>query len=91
MQEMKSLDADFNTKVAEMNQAQGSAKVDAIAAAINDLAKEHQVLHQRMEEMTANNVAPAGKTGRSGRLAERAGRRQSGSGAGHEPKWTPGQ
>jgi hypothetical protein len=51
MVEMKAMDAELDKRVAQMNEAQGSAKVDAMAAVINQLIKEHQVMHQRMTAM----------------------------------------
>ncbi len=51
MVEMEKLDTDLDKQVAKMNQAQGNAKVDAMAAALNDLVKEHNLMRQRMTEM----------------------------------------
>jgi len=34
-----------------MNAAQGPAKVDAMAAVVNELAREHIEMHHRMHEM----------------------------------------
>ncbi len=51
MAELKSMDATLDKDVARMNQAQGSAKTDAMAAVINDLVKEHDLIRDRMAAM----------------------------------------
>lgn len=51
MQEMQNMDAELDRKVAVMNKAQGNAKVEAMAAVINELVKERQMMRQRMTTM----------------------------------------
>jgi hypothetical protein len=51
MSEMKAMDTDLDRKLAQMNEAQGNARIDAMAAVINDLVKERQRMRQRMNAM----------------------------------------
>ena len=51
MAEMKAMDAELDQKVAQMNEAKGEAKVDAVADVINQLVKERKTMHQEMAKM----------------------------------------
>jgi hypothetical protein len=51
MAEMKADDAKLDALVKEMNAANGDAKVDAIAAVINELVRQHRIMHGRMGQM----------------------------------------
>ena len=43
--------ARLDALVGAMNAAEGPAKVDAIAAVVNELASTHKAMHQHMQEM----------------------------------------
>jgi hypothetical protein len=51
MAEMKAGDAKLDALVKEMNAATGDAKVNAVAAVVNELVQQHRAMHGRMGEM----------------------------------------
>jgi hypothetical protein len=52
MADMKAADARLDALVKDMNAATGSAKVDAIAAVLNELLQERKAMHERMGKMS---------------------------------------
>jgi type II secretory pathway component PulM len=65
MTEMKAADAKLDELVGAMNAATGDAKVTAMAQVINELARQHQVMHQRMgmmDQMTMGMMGGKGAT-----------------------------
>lgn len=51
MEEMQARDAELEKLVATMNQASGAAKVDAIAAVVNELVAQHRMRHAQRGQM----------------------------------------
>jgi hypothetical protein len=51
MAEMKAGEAKLDALVKEMNAAAGDAKVTALAAVVNELVRQHKVMHGRMGQM----------------------------------------
>ena len=51
MAEMKAGDAKLDALVEDMNAAAGEAKVNAIAAVVNELVQQHKSMHGRMGQM----------------------------------------
>lgn len=51
MAEMKAMDASLDLKVAAMNAAKGRAKVDAMAAVINEMVSQHKQMMAKMMGM----------------------------------------
>ncbi len=84
--ELKALDATLDKDVARMNQAQGSAKTDAMAAVINDLVKEHNVIRDRMTEMHQRMMSHMQQ-----RQQTMGGAEQSGGGSSSGSGGQPGQ
>jgi hypothetical protein len=65
MAEMKAADAKLDELVRAMSAATGDAKVTAMAQVINELARQHQVMHQRMgmmDQMTMGMMGGKGAT-----------------------------
>jgi hypothetical protein len=65
MTEMKVADAKLDELVRAMNAATGDAKVTAMAQVINELARQHQAMHQRMgmmDQMTMGMMGGKGAT-----------------------------
>jgi hypothetical protein len=65
MADMKAGDAKLDELVRAMNAATGEAKVTAMAQVINELAKQHQAMHQRMgmmDQMTMGMMGGKGAT-----------------------------
>lgn len=54
MAEMKSMDASLDRKLAAMNAASGSAKVEAMAGVVNELVSERKKMEQNMMTMHAD-------------------------------------
>ena len=48
---MKAGDAKLDALVKEMNAAAGGAKVDAVAAVVNELVRQHKAMHGHMGQM----------------------------------------
>jgi len=46
---MKDMDSKLQTLVDEMNKADGQAKIDKMAAVINELVAEHAAMHSQMQ------------------------------------------
>jgi uncharacterized protein HemX len=51
MAEMKAGDTKLDALVKEMNAATGDAKVNAVAAVVNELVRQHRAMHGRMGQM----------------------------------------
>jgi hypothetical protein len=51
MAEMKVSDGRLDALVKEMNAASGNARVDAIAAVVNELARQNRAMHEHMGQM----------------------------------------
>jgi hypothetical protein len=51
MAEMKANDTALDALVAQMNAATGPAKVDAVAAVLNELVRQQKAMHQHMAHM----------------------------------------
>ena len=51
MADMKAMDASLDLKVAAMNAARGHAKVDAMAAVINEMVSQHKQMMAKMMGM----------------------------------------
>jgi hypothetical protein len=51
MAEMKAADARLDALVKEMNAASGEAKVNAVAAVVTELVRQHKSMHERMGQM----------------------------------------
>ena len=65
MADMKAADAKLDELVRAMNAATGDAKVAAMAQVINELARQHQAMHQRMgmmDQMTMGMMGGRGAT-----------------------------
>lgn len=72
MADMKAMDASLDQKVAAMNAAKGNAKVDAMAAAINEMASQRKQMMAKMTSMRDQMMAHMGEhMGRSGSAAMR--------------------
>jgi len=54
MQAMDQRQAKLEQLVAAMNAATGEAKVDAIAAVVNEMAAQHKMMHDHMKMRRAN-------------------------------------
>ena len=61
MAEMKALDASLDEKVAAMNTAKGNAKVDAMAAVINEMASQRKQMMAKMSNMRDQMMAQMGE------------------------------
>ena len=51
MAEMKAGNAKLDALVKDMNAARGDAKIDAVAAVVNELVGQHKAMHERMGQM----------------------------------------
>ncbi len=51
------MDAELNKKVQAMNEAQGPDKVDAMAAAINELVRQREVMDRHVERLAQMGMA----------------------------------
>ena len=51
MSEMKKADATLDALVKDMNSATGTAKVDAVAAVVAELVRQHKAMHEDMGGM----------------------------------------
>jgi hypothetical protein len=51
MAEMKAEDARLDALVADMNTATGDGKINAVAAVVNELVRQHKAMHTRMAGM----------------------------------------
>jgi len=61
MAEMKAMDSSLDQKVAAMNGAKGNAKVDAMAAVINEMATHRTQMTARMSGMQDHSMAHMGE------------------------------
>jgi hypothetical protein len=61
MADMKALDASLDEKVAAMNTAKGNAKVDAMAAVINEMASQRKQMMAKMSNMRDQMMAHMGE------------------------------
>lgn len=72
MADMKAMDAALDQKLAAMNAAKGKAKVDAMAAAINEMAAQRKQMMSKMTGMQDQMMAHMGEhMGQSGSPAMR--------------------
>lgn len=60
MADMKAMDTALDQKVAAMNNATGSAKVDAMAGVINELVSQHKQMEQKMMSMNGGMMEMMG-------------------------------
>ena len=60
MAEMKEAQARLDQKVSAMNAATGNAKVDAMAAVINELVSQRKQMHSMMPQMPQDMMAHMG-------------------------------
>ena len=51
MTEMQAGDAKLDALAKDMNDAKGDAKVNAVAAVVNELVRQHKAMHGRMGQM----------------------------------------
>lgn len=51
MAEMKAGDTRLDALVTDMNTATGDGKINAVAAVVNELVRQHKSMHMRMAEM----------------------------------------
>ena len=61
MADMKALDATLDQKVASMNTAKGNAKVDAMAAVINEMASQRKQMMAKMSSTRDQMMAHMGE------------------------------
>lgn len=61
MADMKTMDASLDQKVAAMNAANGSAKVDAMAAAISEMTSQRKQMMAKMTSMRDQMMAHMGE------------------------------
>jgi hypothetical protein len=52
MAEMKAADARLDALVRDMNAATGNARIDAVAAVLNELVQQRKAMHERMGKMS---------------------------------------
>ncbi len=58
MEEMKASDARFQEQVKRMNETQGTEKIDAMAAALNELATQRRTMHERVASTPHPGMGP---------------------------------
>ena len=58
MEEMKASDARLEEQVKRMNETQGTEKIDAMAAALNELVTQRRTMHARMASMPHPGMGP---------------------------------
>jgi hypothetical protein len=61
MAEMKAGDAKLDALVKDMNDAKGDAKVNAVAAVVNELVRQHKAMHGRMGQMHQQMMGGRGR------------------------------
>lgn len=61
MADMKAMDSSLDQKVAAMNAAKGNAKVDAMAAVINEMASQRKQMMAKMTSMRDQMMAHMGE------------------------------
>lgn len=61
MADMKAMDASLDQKVSAMNAAKGNAKVDAMAAVINEMASQRKQMMSKMSGMRDQMMAHMGE------------------------------
>jgi len=87
MKKMEADDAKLEELVAAMNAAQGQAKVDAIAAVLNEMVSQRRAMRAHRDEMRATHGGMGGGMGGG----KGAGKGQgNGMGGGKAPKPAPG-
>ena len=59
MAETRATDARLDALVKDMNSATGNAKVDAVTAVVNELARQNKAAHERMGQMHQQMMGPA--------------------------------
>ena len=60
MADMKAADAKLDALVKEMNAATGNAKINAVAAVINELVRQHKAMEAHMDQMHENMIGGRG-------------------------------
>ena len=63
MAEMKANDARLAALVKEMNAATGSATIDAVRSVVNELARQHRAMYERMGQMDQQQMMMMGGAG----------------------------
>lgn len=58
MAEMKAADAKLDALLKEMNAATGEARLDAVVAVVNELARQNKAMHAHMAEMHGQMMGP---------------------------------
>ena len=61
MAEMKAGDAKLDALVKDMNDAKGDAKVNALAAVVNELVRQHKGMHGRFGKMHEQMMGGRGR------------------------------
>jgi hypothetical protein len=64
MAEMKAGDAKLDALMKDMNAATGAGRVDAMAAVVSELVRQHKAMHARMGEMDQQMMGARGMMGR---------------------------
>jgi len=60
MADMKTMDTQLDQKVAAMNAAKGNAKIDAMAAVINEMVAQRKQMMAKMSSMQSQMMAHMG-------------------------------
>ena len=63
MDDLKAMDARLEEHVKRMNETQGTEKIDAMAAAVNEIAAEHRTMREHMASMPGCCGMGRGTTG----------------------------
>lgn len=61
MAEMRAADAKLDALAKDMNDAKGDAKVNAVAAVVNELVRQHKAMHGRMGQMHQQMMGGRGR------------------------------
>ncbi len=85
MAEMQAMDQKLDGLIAQMNAAQGQAKVDAIAAVINEMNNDRKQVMQQMTSMMAHRGMMAGAGNHPGMTMGTSGAMMTGMGETFDP------
>ena len=66
MAAMKANEAKLDALVTQMNAASGSAKVDSMAAVVNEMVRQQKVMHEHMAQMHGQMMGGQGMRGQGG-------------------------
>lgn len=58
MDDLKAIDARFDEQVKRMNESQGGDRIDAMVAALNELAARHRTMREHMGSMPCGSPMP---------------------------------